>query len=500
MHRNRNLALAALTIALLAFALYYALAARAYFTPPPAPPTDPIATFNASLPQAPESDHAGPAYAALHDAWEAAKPELPDPLPYDFWDNLRPDHPDFERVAATIRTLEPRLEAARQAAARPVLGARLFPATPERQAERNQPPVNEAMAGSLFNALIPALSETSTTIRLLTIDAAHAASTNDPARFTADIHTILAAGRHMREVPLFISDILALRAVANTAELIARTLHERPSLLDATNLAALQADLTDTARNHAILRLDTEITGIADLFDRTFSPGPRGRITAAGIERLNPLVQYSDPNARLFRSIPDPRSPLAPLRAKLIAPRSTQLALYAKYIEEAKAAQSAGLRAIGDFQTTEHELMLREETSGRYAPVQTLIPAMASGLFTEQQTRLEAEAAIVALALHRHHADHNAFPQSLDQLVPTYLTHLPPDPYDPAANPIKYRLTDTGPTLYYIGANATNNNATPPTPDPLDPNAHLRMPSPTYTTPTNIHADWIVYPPTQRPR
>jgi hypothetical protein len=495
MHRTRNRTLAALTIALLIFSIYYALAARAYFTPPPAPTTNRLTAFNAALPQAPESDHAAPAYIAFHQAWEAAKPDLADPLPYDYWDTLRPGHPDFARIAATIRTLEPQLEAARHAAALPVLGSRLIPATPEQLALRNQPPVDQAMADSMINAFIFALSETSTTIRLLTIDAEHAASTNDPARFTANIHAALAAARHIRDVPLFINDIVAIRAVARTAELIRHTLHDHPDLLGATDLAALQSDLTDTARHHAILRLDTEVAGIADLFDRTFSPGPRGRITAAGIERLSPMFQFSDPTQTVFASIPDPRSPLAPLQARLVAPRAKQLALYTNYIEQAQAAQSAGPEAVANFQSNEYTLLMHDDLSGRYAPIQRLIPAMSAALITELRTRFEAEATITALAVQRYRRDHARLPDTLDQLVPTYLTTIPADPDDLTPDGrIKYLPAADTFTLYYNGANGQDDNATPPALDPNDPYAARRFHT-GRTHPSAPIGDWIIHPP-----
>lgn len=494
MHRTTRLIVAVLAAALIAFVIYYAVAARAYFTAPP-PPADPIAAINAALPQAPEADRAAPAYAALHDAWQAARPEPPDPLPYEWWNDLRPGHPDFEPVAAALRTLEPQLAGARRASTRPVLGARLEPATPDRLREWGRPELDEAMTHALINAHIPALTHTSVTIRLLLVDARHAAANDDPARFAADLHAALGVARQVREIPLFINDIIAIRAVSNAAADIRRTLADHPDLLDAPALTALQDDLADTARNHAILRLDSERASIADLIDRSFSPGPRGRITAAGIERLDPLVRFSDPDRSMFPSIPNPRSPIAPLRARRISHRAGQLDWYDTYLNLAKAAQAGGPAGVAAFMGQEGSYIFGDGAEFRYTPIQALTPSLGGMLSQEQRTRLEAEATITALAIERYRRDHARLPITLDQLVPAYLAAIPADPYDLTAGArIKYRPDADAFTLYYNGANGKDNHATPAPHDPNDPNAARRFHT-GRPDPNAPEADWIVHPP-----
>jgi hypothetical protein len=58
----------------------------------------------------------------------------------------------------------------------------------------------------------------------------------------------------------------------------------------------------------------------------------------------------------------------------------------------------------------------------------------------EQKFRVlgERRAAAVILALQLYHADHNAWPDTLESLVPTYLTKLPPDPYNNDGRPMGY--------------------------------------------------------------
>ncbi len=499
MHRSTRRILIVTGASALAFGIYYALAARAYFSTP-TPAANPIAAINAALRQAPEHEHAAPAYAALNQAWEAAKPERSDPLPYGWWQDLRPGHPDYEGVAVALRALEPQLAEARHAAARPVLGIRLFPVSPELQRERGGPELDPVMADSLINSHIPALTDTSTAINLLLLDATHAAADADPARFTADVHAALGAARQIRELPLSINDIIAIRAVAHVGRVVRQTLADHPDLLDAPALAALQKDLADTARHHAVLRVDSERTGIADLLDRSFSPGPRGRITAVGIRRLTPMIQYGDQNDRLFPAVPDPDATLAPLRSRRIASRAEQLKLYDSYIAAAQAAQTGGYAAIARFQGTEWQILRQDDPRAtvRYSPVQAFTPAISGMLHTELTTRLEAEAAILALAVHRYRLDHARLPGALDQLIPDYADTLPADPSDPAGGPIKYLVHADLFTLYYNGANGIDDHATPHQPDPNDPHAARRFHT-GQPNPNAPNTDWILFPPPADP-
>lgn len=501
-------------MAALSFAVHYALAARTYFSVPPTP-ADPIAAFNAALPQAPEAEHAVPAYIALDQAWLNAKPDLPDPLPYNWWSDLGPGDPHFAPVTEAIRTLEPQLAEARRSSVRPILGSRLIPATPEHQRERGWPELDEAMTHALINTHIVGLTETSRAVNLLLLDAAHAAEHDDPARFAADVHAVLGIARQIREIPFFINDIIAIRAVNNTAVLIRRVLATRPDLLDAPALAALQDHLADAARNHAVLRIDSERANIADLIDRTFTPGPDGRITAAGIERLHPLIQFGDPNDSMFPAIPDPGSPLAPLHARRIATRADQLGWYDAYLNLAKAAQAQGPAGIAGFYSVENAYLhgalsvtctsFRCGTENnqpcpelRYAPTYPLTPSIGSALHTEQHARLEAEATLVALAVERFRHDHARLPNTLDQLVPAYLAALPADPFDSSGSPIKYLAQGNTFTLYFNGANRIDDHAAPPPPNPGDPHGYRRL-NTGQPDPNAPKADWILFPPPTDP-
>jgi hypothetical protein len=69
-----------------------------------------------------------------------------------------------------------------------------------------------------------------------------------------------------------------------------------------------------------------------------------------------------------------------------------------------------------------------------------------------------ARATEAAIAAELHRRQHGAFPQRLDQLVPSWLNSVPRDPFD--AQPLRYRGGETDCVLYSIGGNRRDDGGT----------------------------------------
>lgn len=490
MHRPRlTLAVLAGVGLLVASTGYYALTAWSYHADP-RPSRDVRAELNAPWAHVPESERAATAYLALQRAWQSLPPP---PLPANRYPPLgvTPADPEFPGLTAALDALAPHLDAARSAAGLPALGADFEPPDRELLASQGYPLHDEVIAGSAIHLRIPGLGAASTAAHLLLIDAEHAARQGDAARTAADLHAALAIARQLPQVPIFIADIAAVRLVTDASRRTIRILHAHPGLLDAAALAALHADLARTA-DQTRTRFGAERFALTDLFDRTFTPGPGGRITAVGLRRLESIFLH--PGAELGDLIASRHATLAPLRSRAVGTRAEHLDLLDRHLADAEAARAAGPAALAAFWTSESDMLWGDPALQRRLPIMVaLTPMYASAIKSEHAMRLEAAAACVAIAMHHHHADHGVYPGSLDALVPKYLAALPPDPYDHAGGPIKHRGNAHAFTLYYNGANATDDHATPPTPNPNDPHAVRRFPAPTH----NPHApsgDWILYP------
>src|SRR5262249_47715700 len=70
--------------------------------------------------------------------------------------------------------------------------------------------------------------------------------------------------------------------------------------------------------------------------------------------------------------------------------------------------------------------------------------------------------ALVALAAERHRRQHAAWPQSLADLVPTYLQAVPLDPFD--GQPLRFRRTDAGAVVYSVGEDGRDDGGDPSRP------------------------------------
>jgi hypothetical protein len=65
-----------------------------------------------------------------------------------------------------------------------------------------------------------------------------------------------------------------------------------------------------------------------------------------------------------------------------------------------------------------------------------------------------------ALAVERYRVANNRLPEELGQLVPQYLDHVPPDPFD--GQPLRYRRTEPGYVIYNVAEDGQDNGGTEP--------------------------------------
>jgi hypothetical protein len=89
-----------------------------------------------------------------------------------------------------------------------------------------------------------------------------------------------------------------------------------------------------------------------------------------------------------------------------------------------------------------------------------LVVGLAENGFLRGHARLRC--ALVALAAERYRRQDGAWPQSLAELVPHYLTAVPLDPVD--GEPLRYRRTDTGAVIYSVGEDGHGDGGDPARP------------------------------------
>jgi hypothetical protein len=75
---------------------------------------------------------------------------------------------------------------------------------------------------------------------------------------------------------------------------------------------------------------------------------------------------------------------------------------------------------------------------------------------------------ICEFALLRHHRQHAKWPASLDELVPEYMPAIPLDPFNPKAEPLRYRRDGDGYLLYSLHEDGVDHNGRPTHPAAWD--------------------------------
>ncbi len=100
------------------------------------------------------------------------------------------------------------------------------------------------------------------------------------------------------------------------------------------------------------------------------------------------------------------------------------------------------------------ERIARSTRPGSFTSI--LLPGVAGSMETDIQNRAHLRIAIVALAAARYRAEHGAFPDNANVLVPDYLDAVPIDPSGGA--PFRYRILDRGFVVYSLGRNGTDEN------------------------------------------
>jgi hypothetical protein len=83
--------------------------------------------------------------------------------------------------------------------------------------------------------------------------------------------------------------------------------------------------------------------------------------------------------------------------------------------------------------------------------VSVMLPAVAPAVHAEERAHVRLLLTDVGYALAAYNADHGAFPDSLDALVPDLLPAVPLDPF--TGDPLRYELKGDGFLLYSVGAN-----------------------------------------------
>lgn len=452
---------------------------------------DYLAELNAARAEVPEQDRAWPLYK------QAVLFKLDHPMPDELLNNwpIYPGWNQWDEAKAWLTETKPALDLIRAGAKKPALGKPLLTVQDEdiaraEAARDGRPFVPEVPEEKpmLMMVLLPELGYLRTGARDLAPDTFLAMEQGDKERAIENIEASLRMADHAAESQTIIGQLVQV-AIEHLAARTALTIIDAyPGAFDEADLERLQTAFMTIGREGmpaegGLTRLTIDISleriSFYDVVQRTYSDDGNGdgHMTVEGLKLLNTVVSISGAGVR--QSLVDLPMVL------LAASRRDLLSKYDEMMDrlEANAALWPWERDKSISLDAEVEAMHANAlTRSRYLLLSILLPALEKAVTTLDQANARRDATIAALALHRWHAEHGSFPESLDALVPAYLPRLPLDPVD--GKPLRYAITPDGPVLYSLGADGDDDGGA------RLGEEHKVMPPHSDMT----DGDWILYP------
>jgi hypothetical protein len=516
----RHRTLQAIAIALLATIGAYTILFIRFNTGSPSITHNYIAELNERNAAFSDDQHALPAFEALHRVWSPMFRELLNFYTHDQNENELPQHaterfpyaPSHARgyaelVAAHAR-VRPQIDDALAASRLPTLGI-LYSDRYEQVTNENGtieykmlPPTEDpALGGNLVEVLLPWITHARSNAKLIAFDAVLAARDNNPDRAAESLTAIFNTARLIGQEHTLISSLVAIAIQTMGETVLLQIIHDLPNLFDESHLTAIAHTAAVSGRTARDLDFATERRMFGDFLQRAYTDDGHGdgRLTAEGI-RLAVLMNGVMPGEPddIARTDILPVRFTGPVAMLAFGSRRDQREFHASLMNLAEAllATTPGSpeqqRLLEEVQVLEHEL----GTNPRMRMAAILTPAFTRAVATAHRAHAHTNATLTTIALHIHHQRTGRWPDTLAELTPQLLPTIPEDPFDPG-RPIKYRLIDNTPHVYFVGADAIDNNATRPT-DKAERDVSsldLRHAGDFTTKPNVRDTDWVIFPP-----
>lgn len=310
-------------------------------------------------------------------------------------------------------------------------------------------PMPDTTQRMMIDMLLPELGELRTLARGVRARMALAAEEGDWETYAASMRHGLALSRIASDQVWLIERLVGNAIRALMLQQLQRDLGEGRLPIEACERVTELLN-TETPRAPTTHALDGEMFMQLDAVQWTHDR--RGRII---LDRIRVLDGSQSTSAKVLNvaSIVYPRRQATEAWFRQMNQRVNAYA--ALSVRERRAAQNRG-ESIDDF----------AEIGWSQPLGRVLFPAYGRYIGAEDQLRLQESGIRTMLALEQHRHEAGALPESLDALVPKWLSEVPMDPFAETPAPLIYRVlgAETGPgyTLYSVGYDATDDGGTRP--------------------------------------
>lgn len=446
------------------FVAWVAVPGVLFGQPEGAGPGDPLEEHNAAFAGLPLEERAWPVYAEIQAVLGARLKEMQE---------LQGAAPGGERWAEAVVLLESMpevVELAGRAGSRPVLGwawSDALPAEWVRTVRGEEAEVAEASARPrLVDVTLPYVGTIRAAAALMRLEALRAASEGDTEGAVAALETIGAMTGHFEETATAVTALAAVTTrLGSLVDGVQRVMAIAGPELTEEQLDRLEALVEGVGGEFSEAMVADERAIFLDTMEHVYGDvGEDGApaLSAEGAVLLFRLAGARAPAGLDAEGDEEARAAaLTDLRRRVPTREATEEA----WREGWEAVATDASAAVWAWSDAPGAAVLRAQSEQARetgmvspsllftAPVQRLAEAT-------QVLRMEADAAKVAIALERYRRAQGGWPESLDALVPEFLSELPRDWID--GEPVRYAMREDGPPLVYsVGPDADDDGGVP---------------------------------------
>jgi len=289
--------------------------------------------------------------------------------------------------------------------------------------------------------------------RLLLEHAVMAANQGRSDVAVADIIACLNMGRLVCQDKLLISQLMGYAILSETYQGLIELMVDPETCPKQADLQTLARALADPRLAPLPIDLLGERAMIRDILQRLYSDDGSGN----GVLQLEGFTSFSagtgNPLPRVF-AYGLIRPLLGPAMASLADSRAEVSGVAERGFLSAETLMTADPWSMD---WTEHDAvagLISSNNGGirstlQLYPLQLLFPSFEAMILRSHEIRFEFEFVTLLVALHRFRDLEGGWPETLDALVPEFLSRIPSDPHD--GQPLRYRLLDGGPMLWSVG-------------------------------------------------
>jgi hypothetical protein len=458
-----------------AFFIFYVAFAVYFFSGTPSPRIDYVARLNQAVEQTPVEGRAWPLYRrallGLDPAWRKPVPDAR---------LVSQSHrPESQAYLNTIVQHAAEIEMIREGASRPTLGfvfgangsgydVALWP-------EQKRPTIDPAMGEALAGVNIPPINALHNMGAILRADATLARRARDGKRLLRDVNSLLGLSRQISESGPLLCGMLALTMYDAALDEIELTLREDPLLISKEDWIGLARTLSTAKVAGDLITFEMERLSFDDMLQRSFTDdgSGNGRLTPQGVRYV------SGPSAGRPVWMEKAFQPAAGL---LVSSRQSIAKRYSSVADRAAANLKVPMRE------SDWSSIRKDQYSYTTLPDRTIMvyywPAYWDAQEITERSLGRRDGVLLAIMLEIFRREHGKYPDALDALVPELLPEVPADRI--TGEPTRYRLLESGPLLYSVGADRKDDGGRP-----VD---HLRSAANWDPMESKSTGDWILYP------